>query len=530
MITLDISKRSWSDAARGLARMLSIITACAVSAGCAGDALSRAPASPSQPWRPSPSAASPNEGGDASQAAPLDGFSVPADPRIAELPRGPVVDANATYSLPELIDLAQREHPSTRLAWNRARQAALAVGVSEATFLPMLSANVIGGWQRTSTPSPLTLDGRRSDIDADLHGVAPFLAIEWLLFDFGQRRALAKGAEHASYAANVLFNGAHQKIIHDVTHAYYTHAAAGARLRIAKEALANSRQVRKAVEQRLKGGLATTVELALARQQVAQTVLRVANAEGLERNAYQSLLAAAGLPPTSKIHVGGLEQRTLPRAAPALTDEAIRTALSRRPDLQASYAALGMAETGVAAAEADFMPKVYLAAVAGGNRTSFEAAHLPALRHRSSNSAVLLGVTLPLYDAGLRAARLKDAEIHVDNAKRIFQKAQQDAVREIVMAQDVLHSALASYYAADELTRTASIAYDAALEAYRHGVGTATVAIEAATGLLDARSAHSDAHAASLSAAANLAFVMGAMTAHRDSWLEQPGPETHLER
>lgn len=524
MIIESISRRSPGNAVFRLARVLGIIAACGAWAGCASDALNRAPASPIQPWRPASSAAN-QEGRDTSHSVPLDGFSVPADPRIAELRQRPAIEAKTAYSLPELIDLAQREHPSTRLAWNRARQAALAVGVAEATFLPMLSANVVGGWQRASTPSPLTVNGRRPDIDADLHGVAPFLAVEWLLFDFGQRRALVEGAEHASYAANVLFNGTHQKIIHDVTHAYYAHAAAKARLSVAEEALANSHKVREAVEQRLKNGLATTVELALARQQVAQSVLRRVNAEGLERNTYQTLLAAAGLPATSKVRISGLEQRDLPRSAPSLTDEAIRTALSRRPDLQASYAALGVAEAGVAAAEADFLPKVYLAAVAGSNRTNFEVGHLPELRHRSSTSAVLIGVTVPLYDAGLRSARRRDAEIHADNAKRIFQQAQQDALREIIMAQDVLHSALASYYAADELTRTASIAYDAALEAYRHGVGTVTAAMEAATGLLDARSAHADAYAASLSAAAGLAFVMGAMTAHRESWLEQAGRE-----
>lgn len=520
MNTHDTSRQGWSGAASRLARILTIAMACTAWAGCATDTLRRAPASPSQPWIASPPPAKPGSAPEASHTTAQSGFAVPADPRMAVWPQGPAIDAEVTYTLPALIDLAQREHPSTRLAWNRARQAALAVGVSEATFLPMLSANVIGGWQRTSTPSPLALEGRRSDIDTDLHGVAPFLSIEWLLFDFGQRRALVEGAEHASYAANVLFNGTHQKIIHDVTHAYYAYVAARSQLRIAEEALANSHQVREAVEQRLKGGLATTVELALARQQVAQAVLRHVNAQGLERNAYHSLLAATGLPPTSRIQVGGLAQRTLPRTAPSLTDEAIQAALSRRPDLQASYAALGMAEAGVTAAEAEFLPKVYLAAVAGGNRTNFEVGHLPTLRHRSSTSAVLIGLTLPLYDAGLRAARLRDAELHVDSAKQMFQKAQQDALREIILAQDVLHSALASYYAADELIQTASIAYDAALEAYRHGVGTITVAIEAATGLLDARNAHSDAHAASLSAAANLAFVMGAMTAHRESWVE----------
>lgn len=503
-----------------LVRILGLIIACAAATGCATDALDRAPASPLEPWRPTQSETRPGTAGNDSAAASLSGYAVEADPRIAQLHQGPTLDPDTTYSLPQLIDIAQREHPSTRMAWNRARQAALAVGVAEATFLPRLSANVIGGWQRTSTPSPLALDGRRSDIEANVHGAAPFLALEWLIFDFGQRRALTEAAEHASHAANVLFNGTHQRIIHDVTHAFYAYAAAHSKLKIAEQALVNSRRVLEAVQQRLQGGLATTVELALARQQVAQSELRRVNAQGLERNTYQSLLAAAGLPPTSRIRIGGLDNRALPRTTASLTEEAIQAALARRPDLQASYAALAAAKAGVTAAEADFLPKVYLAAIAGGNRNRFEVGHLPGIQHRSSTSAVLIGVTVPLYDAGMRAARLKDAEIHVDNAKKTFQVVQRDVVREIILAESTLHSALESYYAAGELVDIASIAHDAALEAYQHGVGTITVVTETATSLLDAREARSDAHAASLSAAANLAFAMGAMTTQRESWIE----------
>lgn len=502
-----------------LARMLCAVVACLAIVGCAIDALDRAPSSALEPWRPAQVDPLSNMTGSNTDAAGPEGFGVRADPRIAEMQQGPDLVPDTVYSLAQLIDIAQREHPSTRMAWNRARQAALAVGVAEATFLPRLTANIIGGWQRTSTPSPLTFDGRLSDIETNLQGAAPFLALEWLLFDFGQRQALTEAAEHAFYAANVLYNGVHQRIIHDVTHAFYTYAAAHSRLKIAEQALVNSRRVLEAVQQRLQAGLATTVELALARQQVAQAELRRVNAQGVERNTFQGLLAAAGLPPTSRIRIGGLKERELPRTTTALAQDAIRGALARRPDLQASYAALAAAKAGVTAAEADFLPKVYLAAIAGGNRNRFEVGHLPGIQHRSSTSAVLVGVTVPLYDAGMRAARLKDAEIHVDNARKTFEEMQRDIVREIVLAESTLRSALESYDAASELVEVASVAHDAALEAYQHGVGTITVVTETATSLLDAREARSDAYAASLSAAANLAFVMGKMTSDRESWI-----------
>src|SRR5258705_13115697 len=50
------------------------------------------------------------------------------------------IDPTRTYGLAELIDIAQRSNPQTREAWERARQAALAVGLVESTYAPQLSA------------------------------------------------------------------------------------------------------------------------------------------------------------------------------------------------------------------------------------------------------------------------------------------------------------------------------------------------------------------------------------------------------
>ncbi|QRG08402.1 hypothetical protein EZH22_08985 [Xanthobacter dioxanivorans] len=75
----------------------------------------------------------------------------------------------------------------------------------------------------------------------------------------------------------------------------------------------------------------------------------------------------------------------------------------------------------------------------------------------------------------------------------------------ICVAGNALRAALESHKAASALASAASTTYDAALAAYRNGVGTVTVAD---SGLLDARQAQADA----LIGAADLAFVVGAMT------------------
>lgn len=474
------------------------IALCSLIAGCATDRLDLAPANYSEPWAPNAGPAG-------------SGFSVPANEQAAILAEPPAIKRGQIYQLPQLIDIAQSQNPDTRIAWQQARQAALAVGMGEAVFLPMISASVIGGYQSTHTPLPYSL-GNQDAIDTDGSAVVPALALQWLIFDFGQRSALLEAARKSSFAANVTFNGMHQKLIYDVTRAYYLYGAAQAQTRIAQQTQRNSLQIQDAAEQRRKNGIATSVEVALAQQQVAQSELRSVVAKGNERDAYQALLGAMGVSPMLDIKIEYAEERALPTAANSPTEAMIKLALAQRPDVLASYAMAQAATEGIKAAEADFLPKVYLAGAVAAGDGHFEVQGLPAIGPQTSSSSILLGVSIPLYDGGLRSARVKEAESRAAVASEGFKKTQELAVREIVVAADTLHSALASNQAALKLVKTSFITYDAALESYRNGVGNITVANEAANTLLNAQQINTDSYAASQVAAANLAFVMGKMT------------------
>src|SRR2546430_12079056 len=68
----------------------------------------------------------------------------------------PAIDPRKTYNLAELIDIAQRSNPETRVAWERARQAAAAVGLTESAYYPYIVAAAAGGYDRALFPvSPL---------------------------------------------------------------------------------------------------------------------------------------------------------------------------------------------------------------------------------------------------------------------------------------------------------------------------------------------------------------------------------------
>ncbi|MCK9513389.1 MAG: TolC family protein [Pigmentiphaga sp.] len=505
-------------------------------AGCANPHL--APASPTTPWTPealpdarplqltslaTAEAARPA----ADQARNADGAPTPAraaaDPRFdlptiaaaGHTPAPPTNLPSHPLSLPELIDLAQRHNPATRVAWEQARQAAQAVGIAEALFLPQTTAVAVAGYQRSKVPLPLALGGI-DHVDTSISGVIPAITLQWLLFDFGEREAIAESARQLAFGANVQFQAAHQLLIQAVALAYYPYEAARSRTAIAAEALRNSESVAQAVSERRRAGLATIVEESQARQMVAQARLGLVEARGLERDAYQALVAAVGLPPTTRFEVARLPLRPLPDSLAADVEDRLDELLARRPEVLAAYTAAQAAQHGIDAAEAAFLPKVFLAGIAAITNNRLDISGLSLLGQPVSRAGVMVGVSLPLYDGGLRSNRLAAARSQADQAIELWRQTQQAAALDLVTANNRLRSALEAHAAATEWVETAQVLYDGALEAYRHGLGTVTVATEATNGLLAARMAQIDALAATRVAATLLAHATGQLTAADD--------------
>lgn len=501
--------------ARGFRRSLFLALALAA---CAPNAENMASPAPDQPWTPRPdekglwSLAGPAK---APPAGATPDFAIPPDPALAALPQTRGIDLGRTYGLAQLIDIAQQTNPATRAAWQRARQAALAVGMVEATYLPIITASAVGGRQQVSTPVQDPL-GKTVNVTTTEEGTSQIIALQWLIFDFGQRQALAAAAKQGAHAANVLFNGAHQRLIFEVAEAYYLYGAAVQNRGFAETAVANARAVRAAADARQAQGLATSVETAQAVQAVAQAELRRVTAEGRERDAYQALLAAVGVNAPLRIDAAAAARRPLPAPAKAPIDATIRLALARRPDVAASYAALQASRAGVTAAEAEYLPKVY----AGGNMAwgqgDFDVGGLPSIGQQGSGTGLLVGVTVPLYESGLRQAQVRQARSRSEEAAEDFRRVRTATVTEIIFARNALTTALESHRAASALARAAATTHDAAFAAYRNGLGTIDAATAADTALLDARQAQADAHAAALVSAIDLAFAVGALTS-RDS-------------
>jgi outer membrane protein TolC len=123
------------------------------------------------------------------------------------------VNPHKVYELPDLIDLAQRLNPETKISWQRAKEALAAVGLKEVNYYPLLSAAAAAGYTRLFAPLPSISINRAALVRAIASGGSASsaislqdsgnslhldiladttLSLQWLLFDFGERAALKK--------------------------------------------------------------------------------------------------------------------------------------------------------------------------------------------------------------------------------------------------------------------------------------------------------------------------------------------------
>ena len=497
-------------------------------AGCATRALVMAPESPDRPWTPTtgPEGEIVARGRHDVEQSENSSYVLPLNRTMASIPAPQFeLERRHAYSLPELIDIAQSNNPVTRNAWNDARDAALAAGIVEGTFFPVVSAAIVHGNQRFLGET--TVAGAEVSDNFTGEGNIAVASILWLLFDFGERRALLDIAKQGSIISNIAFTAAHQQVIYNVSLAFYTHAAARAHLTSAAKSLTDAKVVQVAAEDRYKRGIGTVVEVAQTRQASAEARLARVQAESAAQNSYLALIGAIGISPTTRLEIADISRRKLPSSVTAPIDLFVSAALAQRPDVLTGYAALQASLANLRAAEAEFLPKVFFAGTGTRLEGNLNVTAIPGVGQElpivnlpenrlgtkldQIGATVLVGARVPLYDGGLRAALLEQARNKVDKAGTTLTQIRNDAIRQIVVARNALETSLSAYKAATALVAAAQTTFNAALAAYRNDEGSISDVTTAERQLLAAKNAATDAYSTALTAAATLALAAGAL-------------------
>jgi outer membrane protein TolC len=422
------------------------------------------------------------------------------------------IDPQKRYDLVELIDVAQRINPETRVAWEQSRQAAIAIGLVESEYYPMLSLAALGGYQSTAFPAPKDV-APSGFFRVDLEQVVPTLNLRWLLLDFGRRGSAMDAAKERLLAANLGFNRRHQQIIFRVQRTFYALTGLRGKIAVAESSVDSARAVRESAEDRLQHGLATLPEVTLARQQEVQAAFDLENVLSRERDAQVALAESIGVPPTTVIEVTDFSALPPPAALEASVDAVLDRALEQRPDLIARVATLRVKEAEVRRARAGNWPTLALvgdlgtlagqARITGGTRpTGWFSAAEPSY-------GVGLALQWPIFEGGATRRRVELAEAERRAAQDEVIAARDRAISEVWTAYTDVRLAVRRLDVADALVDTSQKSYEAMFESYRLGLGTLVELLAARRELSNARFVALDTKLQLLDASAALAFNTG---------------------
>jgi TolC family type I secretion outer membrane protein len=413
------------------------------------------------------------------------------------------IDPEKIYDLPELIDIAERSHPQTRVAWESARQAAGAVGLSKSAYYPYLAASAAAGYEHGPAPF-LTevVSGNETAEDA-------MLTAEWLLFDFGERKAATTEAREQLMMANVSFNATHQQIVFNVIQNFYAFNIAQQKVDVAESSLRAADTVGQAAQARYDNGLATKTDLLQAQQQTAQADYDLVSARGDLSDAQVALVESLGIFPTTRLQVAKMPEKSITENDEDSLDDLIDRALSQRPDLVAVLAKVRASQAEVKKARADFYPKVSLDAAVGWQKLDVNAYDSSYVGNSKPEYGIGVAVELPIFDGFLRVNKLRIAKSELRSAESQLTDSRDAVVREVWKAYTDFKTALQKQESAAKFFEAAQSAFDAALESYRQGLGTYVDVANAQHNLDAARTIIVDTRAAIYTSSAALALSVG---------------------
>lgn len=412
------------------------------------------------------------------------------------------VDPNKSYSLPELIDLAEQHNPQTRFAWERAKARAASLGIARSEWYPALSAIAAGQVDRFA----LLIDAAFTRQTVSTSDLA--LTLSYSILDPGRRPRIQEASAQL-LAADFGFNDAHRNVIYQVQQAYYTVLAAAAQQQAAEANLANAQAVQSAAEDRLAHGLATRPDVLEAQSSAAQAQYNLQTAIGAYQNARGDLAAALGTSATVAVQVEPVTSLTVPNTLEDSVEELIARALQQRPDLLQQVADLRATEAQVKQAKSAYHPTLTTSVLAGQQFLSGFQEQFPSTQTSLFAGSAAATLSWTIFDGGARRSNVAESEATRRAAAAQVDVARNQIADEVWRAYSNVKTAFRQREAAVALLQSAQESYNAALEAYHYGVRNLLDVTSAQQTLAQARSTDITASTQVLTTLATLAFRTG---------------------
>ncbi|WP_182278167.1 TolC family protein [Granulicella sp. 5B5] len=427
----------------------------------------------------------------------------------------PVIDLAHTYTLPELIDIAEASSPASRIAWTEAKRAMELAGVDRALYLPLLSLELQGSDARTIVPFPKPI-APRGYVTAELPAAVGQLELGYTLLDFS-RASTVSASKAREIGSTLRFGRVQQDLAYTTAARYYDAQQAMGQLDAAKTVLLTAQTLLSNAQSQFDNGRATIPDLQNAQAGAAEAQYNVASAEGDARKAKLALTEAIGVEPSPAIQIPSEDQAHSAEELNASIEDLLQTAWKSRPDLLARAQDLRSAKEDVRSAHAAYLPKVKLQ-LAGGETATWPTADFGQLGYANvSTWSASAGLRWDIFN-GARGHELASA-VAAQKAATEEQRAAHDAVtRQVWDAYVDFQTAVEQERSSRAFLAAAQTSYDSSLDAYKYGVRSLVDVVQAEQQLAQARFTSVRAYVRLMQSGVALRYATGEL-------VQPPSPE-----
>ena len=378
----------------------------------------------------------------------------------------------------------------------RVAEARAAYGIQRADQRPTLGGQA--GVDRSRIPADLNLTGR--PVLGSQYQVGVGLA-SWELDFWGRVRSLSDAALQTYLATEASQQAVTIGLIAQVANSYLTLCELDERLALAQQSTTSRQESLRISTRRVEVGSASRLNLTQTQTLLTQAQGLVAQLELARAQQANALVLLVGAPVVLAPAAGRLGEQQMPALRAGLPSDL----LTQRPDIMAAEHQLRAAHAQIMAARAAFFPRITLTGSLGT-----ASAELGGLFDSGSSAWTFSpSISLPIFNGGRLSSNLSLAEVRRDLAVVNYEKAIQQAFRDVsdaLAAQQWLGRQLT--IARDALAGQAERARLSQLR-YDHGASAFLDVLDAQRDLLVAQQQAVQAHRSLLSNQVALYVALG---------------------
>lgn len=373
-----------------------------------------------------------------------------------------------SINIHEAIDLTLTNNSTLKSLRQEIKKAYAFKLQADGTLLPNISANASIDRQKEST----TKNEERYD------NKGAKVSLEQIIYSGGKNSAIRRQSKQVKSIAELMIANGENSTVGQLFVRFYNVILQREKIKAEESAVKTSKQHLKEVSKMRELGLANSLEVIRAGQQLAANTANLSTAKGLYESAQISLMNYIGITPEKRLEIeGGLN---VPEAEGDRQTSIVR-AQENRADLKRLEQQLEYQKNQIMAEKSGMMPKVALGASTG---------YLNPYRNDDRGDDTWraeLSVTLPIFDRNTTRGNAIRAEAVLEQDKIALQQKELDVKSEVEIAWTEVESSLDRLKASEKALELGNESLRLAEVGFREGVTPQLDLLNAQTSLTSAR-------------------------------------------